>query len=137
MKLALAILYSATLASGPTLAQQSAVPTQPDYDTFCKIDDPAEKRQAFLGTTAENRGKLIRTHLERWRDANKARLNEKQLAHLSAMIDSITAETYADGPAGEKAREKSRALEAQSRELFSMPDLQAMQPTGRCLPKVG
>ena len=106
-----------------------------DYDTFCKVTDIDAKRSAFLATTAENRGVLVRTHIERWRDANKARLNEKQLTFLTDLMASITPDTYADGPKGDEARVKARPLVEQTRQHFSNEDNQAMQPFGPCIAK--
>ena len=71
------LLVSAALSVGPVRAAQT--PQNLEYEVFCKIADVQERRTAFLATTPENRATLVRTQLERWRDANKARLNAKQL----------------------------------------------------------
>jgi len=106
-----------------------------DYDTYCKLPDTDTKRAAFGSTTAENRGVLVRTQLERWRDANLARLNETQKTSLAAVITSITADSYADGPAGEEARAKSRILITKLESLFTRDELMAMQPNAPCIAK--
>ena len=118
---------------GVVAQEQAAKPL--DYETYCKLPDPESKRVAFLATTAESRGTLVRTQLERWRDANQARLNEKQKASLAEVIKSITSETYANGPKGEEARVKSRAMLAEFEGLFTQEDLLAMQPNAPCIAK--
>ena len=110
------------------------VPNPIAYDTFCKLPD-SEKKAAFSATTAENRGELVRTHLERWREANRARLYDKQLAYLAAMIESITSDSYSDSPEGEAARAKSRAIIESNVGLFTKEDMQAMQPNAPCIAK--
>ena len=106
-----------------------------DYDTYCKLADPESKRAAFMATTAESRGTLVKTQIERWRDANQARLDDKQKASLEALINAITSDTYADGPQGEEARSKARAITAEHQRLFTREDLMAMQPGAPCMPK--
>ena len=124
----------AVLTSGVMAQEQTAKPIAPiEYDTFCKLPDQDTKRAAFLATTAENRATLVRTQLERWRDANQTRLNDKQKTSLAAVIKSITSETYADGPQGEEARIKSRALMTEFEPLFTRDDLMAMQPNAPCI----
>jgi hypothetical protein len=115
------------------MAQETAKPI--DYDTFCKLPDQQAKKMAFGATTAENRGTLARTHIERWRDANQARLDDKQKAVLAELLKSITADSYAAGPQGEEARVKSRAIVTNVESLFTRDDIMAMQFTEPCIPK--
>lgn len=124
----------AVLSAGFLAQAQTAKPI--DYETFCKLPDLESKRAAFFATTAENRGLLVRTQLERWRDAHQTRLDEKQKASLAEIIKSITADSYADGPQGEEARVKARALITESERLFTREDLGAMQPYAPCIAKV-
>ena len=133
-RIVLSCVMAAVLAGVMVQAQaQSIKPI--DYETYCKLPDAEAKRTAFMETTAENRGTLVRTQLERWRDANQARLDEKQKATLAALIKSITAESYADGPQGEEARVKSRAITLEVQTLFTREDVMAMQPSGPCIAK--
>ena len=106
-----------------------------DYETFCKLPDEQAKRAAFGATTAENRGTLARTHLERWRDANQTRLDDKQKAVLAELIKSITSETYGNTPQSEESRVKSRAIITDVERLFTREDMMAMQFTEPCIPK--
>jgi hypothetical protein len=106
-----------------------------DYDTFCKLLDVQAKRTAFLATSAESRAELVRTQLERWREANRAKLSTKQVESLSQLIAAIGPETYSDGPKAEEQRIKTRALAEAQRELFTDAEIQAMQPYGPCIAK--
>ena len=129
-------ILASTLAvlSVAVMAQtQAAKPI--DYETYCKLPDAEAKQAAFRATTAESRGTLVRTQLERWRDANQSRLEEKQKAVLAELIQSITSDTYADGPQAEAARIKTRAISARFEPQFSQADLMAMQPGAACISK--
>ena len=123
------------VSAGSVLTAQGQAAKPIDYETFCKIPDAESKRAAFMATTAENRGTLVRTQLERWRDANQARLDDKQKASFEAIIKSITSVTYVDGPEGEESRIKSRALMTEHERLFTREDLMAMQPNAPCIAK--
>jgi hypothetical protein len=133
MKLAATCIVLTVFSVGVLAQAPAAKPI--DYETYCKLPDPESKRAAFMATTAENRGTLVRTQMERWRDANLARLNDKQKASLDAVIKSITSDSYVNGPQGEEARVKSRALISEMETLFTMDDLMAMQPNAPCIVK--
>ena len=83
----------------------------------------------------ERLGTLARTHLERWRDANQTRLDDKQKTALAEFIKSITSDTYAAGSQAEEARVKSRAIITNVESLFAGEDMRAMQFTQPCIPK--
>jgi hypothetical protein len=100
-----------------------------------KLRNLEEKRAAFQQASASNRGDLVRTQVERWRDANRARLSQKQIDYLGELITSITADSYADGPKGEEARRKSRALIDANSGLFSQDEILEMQPHAPCIAK--
>ena len=78
------VAFAFAILSAGEKAQEAA--KQNDYDTFCKLPDRQAKKIAFDATTAENRGTLARTHIERWRDANQTRLVDKQKAALAEFI---------------------------------------------------
>ena len=130
---ALALILAAATTVSASQATQAAKPI--DYDTYCKLPDAESKRTAFFETTAENRGTLVRTQLERWRDANQACLDDKQKAALAALIKSITAESYINGPQGEPARLKSREIATEVATLFTRDEVMAMQPNAPCIAK--
>ena len=127
------VAFAFAILSAGAMAQEAAKPI--DYDTFCKLPDQQAKKIAFGATTAENRGTLARTHLERWRDANQTRLDDKQKVVLAELIKSITSDSYAGGPQGEEARVKSRAIITNVELLFTREDVMAMQFTEPCIPK--
>ena len=127
------ILFGMMLWMGPAAAWQRGQSLE--YDAFCKLPDAQIKREAWLAASAENKAVLIRTQIERWRDANRARLNDKQLASLAELIAAVTADTYGEGPKAEEARAKARPLAEAQRQLFTSDEIQAMQPTGPCIAK--
>jgi hypothetical protein len=106
-----------------------------DYEQFCKLPDVEAKRAAFLAASPQNRADLVRTQIERWRDANRARLNAKQLAALADLIAAIGPDLYSEGPKAEEQRVKARALAEVQRDLFTPEEIQAMQPNGPCIAK--
>ena len=83
------IAMLALAMSGPAAPQQSQKTVE--YDEFCKLPAQA-KKTVFFQTTAENRGRLVRTQMERWRDANQGRMNDAQKAALDEAIKLITSE---------------------------------------------
>ena len=128
------MLVGVTAWTGATVAGQAA--QKVEYDVFCKLPDADAKRQAFMAASPDNRAVLVRTQLERWRDANRARLSDKQLSALAELIAVITPDTYTDGPNGEEARVKARSVSESQRPLFTMDEHQAMQPNAPCIAKV-
>ena len=128
------MLVVGTLSVAPTAAQQAQQTV--DYDIFCKLPDTQTKRETFLAVSPDNRAQLVRTQLERWRDANRAKLTEKQLTALAELIAAITPDTYAEGPKGEEARVKARSLSELQFQLFTMDQVQAMQPYAPCIAKI-
>ena len=123
----------AVLSTGAAAQEQAGKAI--DYETYCKLPDAGAKKAAFNATTAEIRGMLARTQIERWRDANQARLDDKQKAVLAELIQSITSDSYAGGSQGEKARVKTREVIARFEPLFTRAELMAMQPDAPCLAK--
>jgi hypothetical protein len=127
------VLAACLVFAGAVGIAQSPGPIE--YEAFCKLPDTQAKRSAFLATTPESRATLVRTQLERWRDANQARLRPEQVAFLAELIATITPDTYRDGPVGEEQRVKSRAVAEKARGLFTDADIQAMQPYAACIQK--
>jgi hypothetical protein len=116
----LAVLSVAVMAQ-----EQAAKPI--DYETYCKLPDAEAKQAAFRATTAESRGTLIKTQLERWRTRNQSRLDENRKRSWQSSSSPFTPDTYADGPQGEAARIKSRAISRPVRAA-----VQSGGPHGRC-----
>ena len=118
---------------GVAAGQQA--PPKVTYDTFCNLPDE-QKRAAFGAATPEERATVMKTHVERWRDANKARFSAPQLSLLEQILALLTPEAYTNGPGREETQNKMRALEPKMAELFSTDEIRvAMQPTGPCQPK--
>ena len=134
MLIVIALAVAGAAWSNDTQTAAPAVQTI-EYEAFCKLPDTEAKRSAFVRTSPENRAVLVRTQLERWRDANRAGLSAKQLAGLAELISSVTPETYTEGPKGEEARVKVRSVVESQRGLFADEEMQAMQPYAPCIAK--
>ena len=133
MKLAaVATVMSIVATVGLVSGQQAGAPIE--YESFCKMSVES-KRSAFNATTPDNRALLVRTQIERWRDANKPRLNEKQLELLGELVAIATPAAYGGGAPTQEAQDKMRSLEARLRELFTIDDVRALQPSGPCIAK--
>ena len=111
-----------------------AVQTPPalQYDTFCQKDE-AEKKTLFRAAPPEVKATLARTQIERWRDANRPRLTPDQLDVIKELLSVSTTETFALSRQDQRAR--LSAVEARAGAAFSGRELDAMGPTGACLPK--
>ena len=116
--------------------RQDTSPATISYETFCALPGVQEKRAAFVATTPENRAKLVRTQIERWRALHRSRLSGEQLSLLTEILSILTPAAYTAGAQTDAARERTRVLAARQRELFTRDDLQAMEPNGPCLPPV-
>jgi hypothetical protein len=107
-------------------------PATISYETYCQKDE-AEKKQLFRSSTPENQSMLARTQIERWRDANEARLTAEQLAVIKELLAAATAETFALSRTDQRPR--LWPVEARAGALFHGRELDAMGPTGPCLSK--
>jgi pimeloyl-ACP methyl ester carboxylesterase len=86
------------------IAERSAagcnyVPPEPlaepiDYDAFMQTDNIHERMWIFNAMSRENRAEVVRTQIRRWRDANRERLSEAQLALLEEQIQFIHADRF-------------------------------------------
>ena len=102
------------------------------YDTYCGQDE-AEKRRVFRAASPDVKATLARTQIERWRDANLSALTAEQLDVIKELISLSTAETFASSRADQ--RTKLSAVEARAGAAFRGRELDAMGPSGPCLPK--
>ncbi len=128
------ILVSALLAlSLPLVAQQPSTSKPISYENYCQMER-TEKRTLFKSLPAEQRARLARTHMERWRDANKAKLSEPQLALLKEMIAAISPAMFNSGTEAEqaKAEELMDALEARADVVFSRDQYRALRYDAPC-----
>ena len=102
------------------------------YETHCQQDEAA-KRAAFRAAAPEVKAMLARTQIERWRDANQATLTAEQLDVIKELLSVTTVETFALNRADQ--RTKLSAVEARAGAAFKGRELDAMGPSGPCLPK--
>ena len=110
-------------------------PQKIDYDTFCKLPDVAAKRSAFVTAPPDTQAMLVRTPVERWRDANRPALTKDQAGFLDDLLKALTAETYGEGAKSPETQARMRDLRQRQRALFTEAQVQAMEPNGPCLPK--
>lgn len=98
---ALAVIGVAALAfSSSVSAQASTV----DYDTLMQQDKAAIRRQ-FAQLSPENKAVIVRTQIERWIAANRARLSPAQLQVMQEMAAAVSPDLYSPNrPEGTLAR---------------------------------
>lgn len=88
--LVLAVIGVAALAfSSSVSAQASTV----DYDTLMQQDKAAIRRQ-FAQLSPENKAVIVRTQIERWIAANRARLSPAQLQVMQEMAAVVSPALY-------------------------------------------
>lgn len=130
-----ALAIALTIASVTLVAQQPASSAKPmPYETYCQMERTA-KRAAFKSMPADHRAHLARTHMERWRDANRAKLSEAQLGLLKEMIAALTPAMYGGGSEADqkKARELGEALEERADALFTNDERRALRYDAPCV----
>jgi hypothetical protein len=132
-----AIAISVTCASTTAPMQQAkptslatALPPELEYDAYCKKTSQ-EKRSLFRAATPAQKALIMRRQVERFREANRARLTKDQLALLSDLLARMTAASF-DGSAD--ARTKLAALSDRVEDAFSSADQDQMDRDGPCIP---
>ena len=140
MKLMFISLAAAiTCASSLVIAQQQkpAPPGPPaaaelEYDTYCKKTQQ-EKRALFRAGTPDQKNLIARRQVERWRDANRAKLSKEQLTLLGDFVAIITPALFS----GDKdAQAKLEAVGKRMEEAFTSAQIDEMDRDGPCMPKV-
>ena len=139
MKPTLAALgLAAVVASSMGLAQQArptppatALPPELEYETFCKKTQQ-EKRSLFRAATPAQKAAIARRQMERFRDANRARLSKTQLDLLGEFLVAISPSLF-EGDA--KAQAQVEALSGRVENAFSDDDQDQMDRDGPCLPR--
>ena len=129
------ILIVACSSSG---AAQQAKPAPPapaaaelEYDTFCKKTQQ-EKRSLFRAAPPAQKAALARNQMERFRDANRARLTKEQLDLLAEALAALTPAAFEDN---KEAQARMAALTERLEKAFSSADQDAMDRDGPCIPK--
>ena len=128
-----ALALALAIGCMPGTARQAPTARPMPYETYCQMER-AEKRAAFKSMPPEQRAELMRTHLERWRDANKAKLNEAQLTLLKEMAAATSPAMFDGGSEAEqaKARELVEALETRADSLFTNDQRRALRYDAPC-----
>ena len=109
-------------------------PATVDYDTFWKHDLQGRLR-TFQQISPENRAALVREHIERWLEANKARLTPQQIEVMKSNAAFATPDKYGS-PMTEERRKELAAMEARTLAVFSKEEvMQAMTIYGQHIPK--
>ena len=125
-----ALMVGSSLA---VTAQQLPAGKPMAYETYCRMER-AEKRAAFKSMPAEHRAALMRTHLEKWREANKATLTEAQLAFLKEMAAATSPAMFGGGTEAEqaKARDVVESLETTADAVFTNDQRRALRYDAPC-----
>ena len=119
-RITLAACVLGILCSGASWAQS---PATVDYDAFWQLNR-SEQVATFNRLTPENKAGLVRTQIERWTDANRARLNLAQLQFVAEMLAFVSADLYSQPMSGALAA-RSKELEGRALMLFSLEDVGA------------
>ena len=131
MRRKLAVLAIVCLSA---IAASAQTPPTVDYDTFWKHDLQGRIR-TFQQVSPENRAALVKEHIERWVEANKASLTTAQLEIMKANAAFVTADKYAS-PMTEERNKAIKDLEAKTLAVFSREQVrQAMTIYGEYIPK--
>ena len=127
---AVLVLVAVTASAGQ---ETSTAPTI-DYDTFMQMDAQGRIR-TFNQITPENRAEVVRTHIERWLEKNRSRLNAEQIKVMEENIAFVTADVYRR-PREPQKMEQAKALEAKTAALLSRSDMsEALTIHGAHIPK--
>ena len=87
-----ALAFSSSVsAQAPTVSAQA--PTV-DYDTLMQQQDKAAIRRQFAQLSPENKALIVRTQIERWITANRARLSPAQLQVMQEMAAVVSPDLY-------------------------------------------
>ena len=89
--LVLAGIGVAALAFSSSVSAQA--PTV-DYDTLMQQQDKAAIRRQFAQLSPENKALIVRTQIERWITANRARLSPAQLQVMQEMAAVVSPDLY-------------------------------------------
>jgi len=89
--LVLAVIGVAALAFSSSVSAQAATV---DYDTLMQQQDKAAIRRQFAQLSPENKALIVRTQIERWINANRARLLPAQLQVMQEMAAVVSPDLY-------------------------------------------
>ncbi len=83
-----------------------------DYGDFMKLSAP-ERRARFDSLTAENRSRIVQTHVKRWLDKNRRHLTAGELAVFEEIVTFLSPESSRTSDGASDKRQD--ALEAKMR----------------------
>ena len=129
---AAAVYASSLMAQQPKPAAPAPTAAELEYETFCKKTQQ-EKRTLFRAATPAQKAVIARRQMERFQEANRARLSKEQLALLTEFVALITPSIFEGDKDGQA---KLEALGDRLEKAFSNEDQDAMDRDGPCLPRV-
>jgi len=92
------------------------------YDEYISL--PSDERDKLFGKiSVENCASLMRTHVERWLEANHLRLNQEQIAVIEEFIGSIKPESYQAKRNYVKVMQETEKLYSKAETVFSREDI--------------
>lgn len=96
-----------------------------DYDSYAAMS-PLRKNAIGPQLTPENRAEIVRTHLQRFLDAERQRLTVDQIAFVEESIAYIGPELWRQPRDEEEIERRAREREARAQALFSRDDFLRM-----------
>ena len=128
--LIVAVLYSSIAIGEQTAPASAPMP----YETYC-AKSQSEKNQIFKASSPEQKVSLWRTQVERWRDANNARLSADQRTLVQDLLAILGPATFTPAGNTPEMKAKQQSVDARSKALFSSEDQRALDEDGPCIPK--
>ncbi len=92
-----------------------------DYDTFAQLQRQ-EQLRVFNAITPKNRAEIVKTQVSRWRDMNRSRLTNEQIALLDEMVAALVPSIYGR-PRDRAATDRLRQLEQRMFTLFTREEI--------------
>ena len=117
--LVLAVIGVVALAFSSSVSAQA--PTV-DYDTLMQQQDKAAIRRQFAQLSPENKALIVRTQIERWINANRARLLPAQLQVMQEMAAVVSPDLYSPNRT-EATLARVQELEKRAISLLSKEDV--------------
>lgn len=91
------------------------------YDAFMQLDRQG-RIHTFNQITADNRAEVVRTHIQRWLEANRPRMNAEQIKLMEECIAFATPEAYSL-PKSAETLARAKELEARTALLFTRDEM--------------
>ena len=125
---------AAVIVALSSVAMAQSQPKPIDYDSLCKLDKSGPRRVAWMNATPESRAETVKTQIARFRDTYRGGLTSAQYAHIAELLAATTPYVYADGAAGDQARQKAQKLGHVTAELFTPAQMRQLSVVdGTCI----